>query len=107
MWQERVDKKIYAKMNRDKDCIIIVDFKMKFLSLLFRESMTGFFGKRGITWMGMAITRYKLKSEIDAEKALHPNSFISELKTEFIDIVSNDSKVILVLSIYLSIYLSV
>lgn len=38
-------------------CIIIADWKMKFLSHSFREAMSDFFGKAGMPWHGTMIIR--------------------------------------------------
>jgi hypothetical protein len=48
-------------MNRVTDVVIRIDYKMKLLSILYRESMAQFFGKRGI-----AFTRFKTPAELAA-----------------------------------------
>lgn len=37
---------------KDGECIVILDWKMKFLAAKHREAMQEFFGKAGITWHG-------------------------------------------------------
>lgn len=93
-WQSRAEEKIYETMNRETDCIIRVDFKMKCLSMAFRESMVDFFGKRGITWGGIAITAFKSEAERaveEKEASSAKTSYKSLVKTSFFDVVSNDS----------------
>ena len=42
-----LEQKVLDKMDKDTGVIIRVDYKMKLLSLVWRESMAQFFGKRG------------------------------------------------------------
>lgn len=48
---------------------VIMDWKMKLLMTVFRESMFDYFGKRGIPWMGTMLVRLKMEAEINPEKA--------------------------------------
>jgi len=47
----------------DDGCIVVADWKMKFLMSLFREAMSEFFGKKGIPWHGCMIMRCPLRFE--------------------------------------------
>ena len=43
----------------DETCLIIVDWAMKFLPLKYRENMSEFFGKRGLSWHVSAVVTKK------------------------------------------------
>ena len=47
--EESVRPEIIANM-KEGECIVILDWKMKFLAAKQREAMQEFFGKAGITW---------------------------------------------------------
>lgn len=96
-------------LDRAHGCLVRQDFKMKMLSLVCRESMPMFFGKRGFSWCGVSITRFKTVAEIADEcsstrtsgsnstPSVSNNSsafteYHSEVMTEFYDILSDDSK---------------
>ena len=43
-------------------CIIVIDWKMKFEAIRFRESATRHFGKRGVSWHEAVIIFFKCQS---------------------------------------------
>ena len=43
----------------DETCLTIVDWAMKFLPLKYRETMSEFFGKRGLSWHISAVVTNK------------------------------------------------
>jgi hypothetical protein len=81
---------VYDGLDRERGCVVRQDYKMKQLPLVWRESMPQFFGKRGFTWCGVAITRYKTAAERTAP--VIPGAYSSEIVTEFFDVLSDDSK---------------
>jgi len=91
-----MEQKIFSDLDKSTQCVITMDYKMKVLSMVWRESMSHFFGKRGISFLGFAITRSKTEAEKAAEGVYdqaHPRvaSFRSEFVTEFYDAISDDA----------------
>ena len=93
-----VVRKTFESINKDKiinsmdmadTAVLIYDFKMKLMSMAYRESMVDFFGKRGIVLFGMAFTRYKTDDEFLDDRV--DNAYKSNLKTEYIDTTTNES----------------
>ena len=48
-------------------CVLVADWKMKFLSASFREAMSDFFGKAGMPWHGVMLIRRAHGDEARAE----------------------------------------
>ncbi|KAJ1401658.1 hypothetical protein B484DRAFT_236579, partial [Ochromonadaceae sp. CCMP2298] len=65
------------------------DYKMKMLSLVYREGMTAFFGKRGFSWCGFSFCRYKTQEERQKEVD-DKRPFISEVVVTFVDSICDD-----------------
>lgn len=42
-----MEQKIFSSLEPNTQCVITMDYKMKILSMVWRESMSHFFGKRG------------------------------------------------------------
>ena len=75
------------------DCIIITDWKMKLLMMLYRESMVEFFAKRGIPWLGAMIIRKLTEIEVTNTVAMNrKDEFYSNYHVEFYDGLCDDSK---------------
>lgn len=74
----------------DTGAHITMDWKMKILSMCFRESQTSFFGKRGISLMGCMVTWRKTADELQAERD-HGIIEPQVTKTIFMDLLSDDS----------------
>ena len=87
LYQEAVDN---LKMDQ---VIIVVDFKMKLLSMLYRESQASWFGKHGWSLLGFMLTRRKTATEIEAERERSRNhsDVIGSMVTEFFDVVSDNA----------------
>ena len=50
----------------DETCLVVIDWAMKFLPIKYRESMTEFFGKRGLSWhVSSVITKSKEKYDVE------------------------------------------
>ena len=63
---------------RDNQAYLVMDFKMKFEAIYYREKTTDFYGKKGSSWHGvMVYTRYteeeKLEHYLCTEKVLEPH----------------------------------
>eukprot|EP01031_Cornospumella_fuschlensis_P030653 gene30653-37038_t len=97
----RMDK-ILANLQED-ECLMIVDWKMRLLMMLYRESMVQYFGKRGLAWMGIMLVRRKTAAELDAEAADRLSKhlptgdnedeyFLRQFTHRFYDGLSDDSK---------------
>lgn len=94
-----LDQRVIDSLDKDTDCVVVIDYKMKVLSLVWRESMAHFYGKRGISLLGVAIVRYKTAAEVqqqhDAEEQRDRRSsnqlFFSETITEFYDLATDDA----------------
>lgn len=69
---------------------LTMDWKMKILSMCWRESQTNFFGKRGIALMGLMATYLKSTEEL-AEEIRHGEKEPNKTKTIFLDLLSDDS----------------
>ncbi|KAJ1437266.1 hypothetical protein B484DRAFT_392840 [Ochromonadaceae sp. CCMP2298] len=85
-----LEQEVFDSLNRETDVVIRIDYKMKLLSILWRESMAQFFGKRGISWLGVAFTRFKTPAEValDGDR----RGYKSEVVTDFMDGLGDDSK---------------
>ena len=66
---------------------VTCDWKMKWLAMLFRESMVQFFGKSGIAWHGMMVIRLATPSETAVAGA-----GAGSLRCQYIDSVGDDAK---------------
>ena len=82
--------------------VAVLDWKMKLLSLVYRESMVDFFGKRGIPWFGVMFIRRRTAAEKTAEIADRAEQrlptteedgfLIREFQSTFYDCLADDSK---------------
>jgi hypothetical protein len=82
--------------------VAVLDWKMKLLSLVYRESMVEFFAKRGIPWFGVMLIRRRTAAEKASELAdrsakglpiTEDKGFlIREFQSTFYDCLSDDSK---------------
>lgn len=70
---------------QDNEFLLIVDWKMKIQMMLYRESMVQFFGKRGISLLGVAIVRKRTAEELGQSKKL------SKFLVEFHDLISDNT----------------
>lgn len=75
----------------EETVIVRLDWKMKVLSMTFRESMTEFFGKRGMSVMGVQIMYMKNDEELSEDEHLG-KGYRSKMNVEFFDMASDDSK---------------
>ena len=52
-----VDRRISGMRSRTSldECVITIDFKMKYQPIAYRETTVGHFGKRGISWHGAMV----------------------------------------------------
>ena len=63
--QEEAKHDAMSKLN-EETCLVIIDWAMKFLPLKYRESMTEFFGKRGLSWhISAVVTKREEKYEVE------------------------------------------
>jgi hypothetical protein len=69
---------------------LTMDWKMKQLSMCWRESQTHFFGKKGIAHMGLMATYLKSKEELE-EEIRHGVTNPTKTRTIFLDLLSDDS----------------
>ncbi len=67
------------------ECVILLDYKMKFEPVYFREKTVDHYGKRGISWHGAMITFYTAVS-VDGVRTAVPNRYYMD------HIVENESK---------------
>lgn len=65
--------------------LIRADYKMKMQSLIWRESMPQFFGKKGFSWAGVSCVRYKSVQE----KEENP---VGDCVVSYYDILSDDAQ---------------
>lgn len=87
-----VKQKILSSEAFGEDCVLlIVDWKMKVLARVFRESMVEFFGKRGFSIHGAQFIWRKTADEMAADAA-SSTKFFSTMHTAFVDLVSDDGK---------------
>jgi hypothetical protein len=80
----------------------VVDWKMKLLMMLYRESMLEYFGKRGIPWLGIMLIRkrsYEENQKEISERKLRNLAvdqehgyFAREFETMFYDGITDDCK---------------
>ena len=77
--------KIVMEELQDNEFLLIVDWKMKIQMMLYRESMVQFFGKRGISLLGVAIVRKRTAEELGQSKKL------SKFLVEFHDLISDNT----------------
>ncbi|KXJ26973.1 hypothetical protein AC249_AIPGENE9994 [Exaiptasia diaphana] len=50
----------------DETCLVVIDWAMKFLPIKYRETMSDFFGKRGLSWhVSAVVTRSKDKYDVE------------------------------------------
>ena len=68
--QEQAKQDILSSLN-EHSCLIIMDWAMKFLPMLFREKMSDFFGKRGKSWHVSAIITPSQTSEFEVQCLVH------------------------------------
>ena len=53
-------------MDKLETCMIVIDWAMKFIPLKYRESMSEFFGKRGLSWhVSAVVTKKEAKYEVE------------------------------------------
>ena len=71
--QEEAKQAALDKLD-DETCLIIVDWAMKFLPLKYRETMSEFFGKRGLSWHVSGVVTRK-DSRIEVECFVHIFNF--------------------------------
>ena len=74
--QEEAKQAALDKLD-DETCLIIVDWAMKFLPLKYRETMSEFFGKRGLSWHISAVVTKK-DSRIEVECFVHIFNFCTQ-----------------------------
>ena len=88
--QEQRIASMFMDLNRDegeKSVVILVDYKMKFEAIRFREKTTEFFGKKGMSWHGAVIFYKANDSAINQTEAADT----MELSNLFFDhLISND-----------------
>ena len=65
-WERLTLRRLMSGLAED-EFLIITDWKMKLLMLLYRESMSSFFGKRGISLLGFAVVRKNPDEEYKIE----------------------------------------
>jgi hypothetical protein len=75
----------------DDEVYIRCDWKMKQLAMFFRESMVQFYGKRGFAHFGFMCGWRKTEEEKAVERLITGESYVSELHTQFYDLLCNDS----------------
>lgn len=85
-----IDQKLMDSLRED-EVYIRCDWKMKQLALFYRESMVQFYGKRGIAHFGFMCGWLKTEAEKEAEKILTGKSYVSDLHTQYFDLLCNDS----------------
>lgn len=72
--QKEAKQDVLDQLN-EESCLIVMDWAMKFLSHLFREQMSGFFGKHGRSWLVSTVitklTAKKFKVECLFTFAIH------------------------------------
>ena len=72
----------------EHEAMAVMDFKMKFESMYFREKTTDIYGKKGLSWHGsMVYSRYTLSEREAAEETL-----LDYHITHYNHISSGDSK---------------
>jgi hypothetical protein len=74
----------------DDEVYIRCDWKMKQLAMFFRESMVQFYGKRGFAHFGLMCGWRKTEEEKAAERLITGESYVSELHTQFYDLLCNE-----------------
>ncbi|KAI9560512.1 hypothetical protein GHT06_011445 [Daphnia sinensis] len=67
------------------ECVLLIDYKMKFEPVYFREKTVDHYGKRGISWHGSMITFYTCVC-VDGVQTTVPNKFYMD------HVVENESK---------------
>ena len=61
-WKAQEAKQDVLDQLNEESCLIVMDWAMKFLSHLFREQMSEFFGKHGRSWhVSTVITKLTAK----------------------------------------------
>jgi len=84
--RDRIDE-IMASLS-EHEAMVVMDFKMKFESLYFREKTTDFYGKKGLSWHGsMVYSRYT-----SSEREASEESLLDYHITYYDHISSGDSK---------------
>jgi hypothetical protein len=78
--QQKAIQEIHAQISNDclqigesHECVVLIDYKMKFEPVYHREKTVDHYGKRGISWHGSMITYYTV-SEIDGVRTVEPNN---------------------------------
>ena len=66
------------------ECLILIDYKMKFEHVYFREKTVEYFGKKGLSWHGAMI--YYICLETKELKILYyDHIFTGDLKQDWLD----------------------
>jgi hypothetical protein len=90
--QQTAIRKMHTEMERNclhngfsNECVVLLDYKMKFEPVYFREKTVDHYGKRGISWHGSMITFYSSVC-VDGVQTAVPNKFYMD------HVVENESK---------------
>ena len=80
------------KNTSEQKVVILIDYKMKFEAIRFREKTTEFFGKKGMSWHG-AVVFYYNSTESSTHSASSAAGQEDEIRTLFFDhLLTNDMK---------------
>lgn len=78
--QQKAIQEMHTNMSNDclqngesHECVVLIDYKMKFEPVYHREKTVDHYGKRGISWHGSMITYYTV-SELDGVRTVEPNN---------------------------------
>lgn len=88
--------RVYDQLGSAEEIVVRYDFKMKLLSLRYRESTTDFYGKRGTVLAGCAVTMKKQQEPATTPTSSttphQPTKYRSDLVTTFYDVTTDSSK---------------
>jgi hypothetical protein len=89
---------LYSTMDPATTVVVRLDFKMKLTPIEWKEAMTSYFGKRGLSCLGICFTKFRAPSTALAAAsatgatAPAPSAYEGDMETQFCDYYSNDSK---------------
>ena len=78
------EAKVLEKLLRELDetgCIVVADWKQKFLAAGFREAMSDYFGKAGMPWHGVMFVRRAQANE-DVANGEYVVSYVDTMMTD-------------------------
>lgn len=70
--------------------LVRIDYKMKFLPLIFREGQSQFFGKKGFSFGGVSLCRFRTEAE-KAALVAEGAKYVSDCIVTTVDVTSDDS----------------